>query len=193
MYGTVFAACGNEYFDCPNVRLEDGEVFVDLGVYDGCTSAQVARMCNYKKIIGLEANHYMYEKSKEMLGDYRDIEIYPYAAGDKKENLKLHLADAGSAITDQGEECVLGESLDNILNGEKATFIKMDIEGAEAKALIGASSTISKWKLKLAISLYHKPEDVFEIPSILMDIRDDYRFYIRHYTSVNAGTCLYAY
>lgn len=193
MYGTLFALCGTEYFDCPNVLLEDGGVFADLGVYDGVTSKQVAKMCNYSKIIGFEANSYMYEKSKENLRDLKDVIIYPYAAWDKKEELKFHIADSGSAITDQGEEVVLGESLDNILQGERVTFIKMDIEGAEGKALIGARSTIAKWKPKLAISLYHKPEDVFEIPSIIMDIRDDYKFYIRHYASVDAGTCLYAY
>lgn len=192
-YGAIMGTCGHEYFDCPNISLEDGEIFVDLGMYDGFTSLEVARGCNYGKIIGFEADQYLVNKCRNNLASERDITIYPYAAWDKKELLSFKPMDSAGQVSEDGIVKVQGESLDNILKGEKVTFIKMDIEGAEAKALLGAKECIKLHKPKLAISLYHKPEDVYEIPQIIMDIRDDYKFYIRHYTSYVGGTCLYAY
>jgi hypothetical protein len=57
----------------------------------------------------------------------------------------------------------------------------MDIEGAELNALKGAERIIREQKPKLAICIYHKPEDVWKIPSLLLDFVPDYKFYIRHY------------
>ena len=39
-------------------------------------------------------------------------------------------------------------------------FIKLDVEGAELDVLKGAAQSIRKWKPKLAISAYHKHEDL---------------------------------
>ena len=68
----------------------------------------------------------------------------------------------------------------------------MDIEGAELDALKGAVHTIQTYRPKLAISIYHKPEDLVEIPLYLMEIMPDYQFYIRHYTTWLEETVLYA-
>ena len=55
----------------------------------------------------------------------------------------------------------------------------MDIEGAEKDAIRGASSHIRSEKPRLLISTYHIPEDIFEIPRLISDMREDYRFYMR--------------
>jgi hypothetical protein len=69
----------------------------------------------------------------------------------------------------------------------------MDIEGAELNALKGAERIIKEQKPKLAICIYHKPEDVWEIPNLLLDFVPDYKFYIRHCTySSFLDTVLYA-
>lgn len=65
---------------------------------------------------------------------------------------------------------------------EKVSFVKMDIEGAEAIALKGAKNHILNDHPKLAICCYHKPEDLWKIPEQVMAIRNDYRLYLRHYT-----------
>ena len=99
----------------------------------------------------------------------------------------------GSLITETGKETIETTSLDNVLNGKKVTFIKMDIEGAEYKALIGAEETIKKWRPRLAICVYHKPEDILEIPTLLLEMHNDYKFALRQYNSSGLGAILYGY
>ncbi len=83
-------------------------------------------------------------------------------------------------------------SIDKVLQGKEATFIKMDIEGSELAALQGAKETIQKYRPKLAISLYHKPEDMLEIPNYILNIVPDYKLYLRHYATNLWETVLYA-
>ena len=74
----------------------------------------------------------------------------------------------------------------------KIDLIKMDIEGSELQALIGAENVIRKDKPKLAISVYHKPEDLFKIPQWIDSLRLGYKFYLGHYTTYNQETILFA-
>lgn len=101
-------------------------------------------------------------------------------------------ASGGSRIDENGSNDIYTESIDQILQGKKATFIKMDVEGAELDSLKGAKDTIKNFKPKLAICIYHKPNDIIQIPEFILECRDDYKFYIRHYTSCNYETVLYA-
>jgi FkbM family methyltransferase len=57
----------------------------------------------------------------------------------------------------------------------RVDFIKMDIEGAEVKALAGARVTIIKFKPRLSIATEHKPDDQFTIPSAVRSLRTDYK------------------
>ncbi len=72
-------------------------------------------------------------------------------------------------------------SLDDIIYDEKPTFIKMDIEGSELRALKGSINIIKDYKPKLAICIYHKPEDFYEIPLFIKSLVSEYKLYIRQY------------
>jgi hypothetical protein len=71
-------------------------------------------------------------------------------------------------------------------------FIKMDIEGSELSALRGAETSIRRWCPKLAISLYHRPEDFFSIPSWIDSLGVGYRLFLDHYSIHHEETVLYA-
>jgi FkbM family methyltransferase len=72
------------------------------------------------------------------------------------------------------------------------TFIKMDIEGGELEALRGCEQTIRRDRPQLAICVYHRPSDYFDIPRLIRSIRPDYRLYLRHHSPYNTETVLYA-
>lgn len=75
---------------------------------------------------------------------------------------------------------------------ERVDFIKMDIEGAEDAAISGATKTIRRFRPKLAISAYHKRDDMIILPRRILDILPEYRFYLEHYTIHSEETVLYA-
>lgn len=192
-HGAISAECGEQYFDCKQMLLEDDEIFVDMGMLDGGTSIRVANDIKYKKIIGFEPSRVTIEMCKNRLKQFDNVDIYPYAAWNKREELTFFFEGGGSRVAEYGSEKVVGESLDSVLNGDKVTFIKMDVEGAEERALMGSAETIRKYKPKLAVSIYHKPEDIFTLPTCILSIRDDYKFVIRHYASRIEETVLYAF
>jgi hypothetical protein len=97
-----------------------------------------------------------------------------------------------SRINAEGTAIIQGVSLDKVLKGEKATFIKMDIEGSELEALKGAQNTIRMYKPMLAVCVYHKPEDILELPLYIKELVPEYRLYFRHYSMSHCETVLYA-
>jgi len=64
------------------------------------------------------------------------------------------------------------------------------VEGCEKDAILGAKKTIQEHRPMLAIAVYHRPEDLWEIPQILSTLQD-YKFYLRHYTQFYHETVLY--
>jgi hypothetical protein len=82
--------------------------------------------------------------------------------------------------------------LDDILNGEIPTFIKMDIEGSEPDALIGATNRIKESQPVLAISVYHKQSDIWEIPLLIKSLSDNYSFFLRSHRDESWDLVCYA-
>ena len=86
------------------------------------------------------------------------------------------------------------KSLDSVLVSgkvERIDFIKMDIEGSELAALRGAAASIRHYRPKLAISLYHNPNDLFEIPFYIQGNFPFYEMYFVHHTIHNEESVLY--
>lgn len=113
------------------------------------------------------------------------------------ENTVMHFDERGnecSAITEHGEGRVCDikvVSIDSLEECSSATYIKMDIEGAEANALKGAENIIKKNHPKLAISIYHKDEDMIELPLYIHELVPQYRMYIRQHSHTFFDTVLY--
>lgn len=196
-----------QYFDLPYLKPQKNEFFIDVGGFDGSSTRDFFRWIHNigeggerdDKSIIFEPNLELSNICKENLQKWKchNVKIVNKALWHKKETLKFHVEKGkkdNSRINSDGEEIIETISLDDYLKDEKepVTFIKMDIEGAELNALKGAEKTIRELKPKLAICIYHKPEDIWEIPSLLLDYVPDYKFYIRHYNFSANETVLYA-
>ena len=75
---------------------------------------------------------------------------------------------------------------------EPVTFIKMDVEGAELEVIKGAKNIIMRQHPRLAVSIYHKIEDIWEIPTLILEYYSGYQLYLRHYSFSYYDTVLYA-
>ncbi len=57
----------------------------------------------------------------------------------------------------------------------RVDYIKVDIEGAEPKALAGARNTLARFKPRISIASYHQPDHPRVIPELIRAARPDYR------------------
>jgi hypothetical protein len=110
------------------------------------------------------------------------VTYHPLGLYDRAASLSFD-ASGGSAsrITESGTESIAVGRMDDAVN-EAVSFIKLDLEGAEQAALKGAKDHILADHPKLAVAVYHRPEDFWKIPRYILGLRDDYKLYLRHYT-----------
>ena len=191
-----------QYFDY--FEANDNEVFVDCGCFDGATCYSFAAWCGHKgfdRIYSFEADPKNYARCKELLAPLGKCELYPYGTSDSAK--KVYFASDGfetSCIISkeeaekrnfEGVEQIETRALDNVLNGKRVTFIKMDIEGAEYEALIGARRLIMENRPRMAISVYHKYEDFVTLADLVLGMHPDYRISFRHYGFDDLETVMY--
>ena len=172
------------YFDLdllPNIK---DKVFVDVGSYVGDTIQDLVKIYgeNYKKIFCFEITPSICEKLKNNLSDLKDVSVINKALAEKKGYLYLeqNKESSGNRALESGEQKIEATTLDDEIL-EKVDYIKMDIEGAEQKALEGCIKHIKKDKPNLLISVYHNNEDLYKIPKQIFTICKDYKLYLRYY------------
>ncbi len=130
-------------------------------------------------------------KAKERLKDFNNIKFINKGLYSRAEVLRFNsLGGLGSNIGENGDTEIEVAAIDDVLD-RKANYIKMDIEGAELEALKGAQKQLEQGA-QLAVSLYHKSRDIWEIPEYIKSINPAYNFYLRHYTNSIFETVLYA-
>lgn len=184
-----------QYFDKDIICYGEDEVFVDGGCLNYASAKQFLAECSsVKKIYAFEpdaesAERCRKEAKRAVLHDYEIIEKGLYS-----EDAELHFMSMGngcSGLAEAGECIVKVCAMDKEIK-EPITFIKMDIEGAELEALRGAADTIRRYRPKLAICVYHKPEDIIDIPKYILELNPEYKLYMRHYSDNAGETVLYA-
>lgn len=198
--GELIDRCASKiYFDEAFLHHNNQEVFVDAGAFDGKTILDFNQWCNgkYSKIYAFEPQIEALEKCQCNCAGLQNISYLHKGLWDSEQTVHFVCEGTESRIVENRNDSSFSvnvTSLDiNVLGGGTIpTFIKMDIEGAELKALEGAAECISKYSPQLAISVYHRPQDIIEIPMFIKTINSRYRFWLRHYSLSWFDTVLYA-
>lgn len=180
-----------QYFE-DFLPFNEGDVFADVGGYDGATTLEFISRCpEYKSVYVFEPSKINYEKVTKNLTGLRSIYCINKGLSDKEKALRFSEGlGSRSGISANGSDEIRVGKLDDLV-AEKITFLKMDIEGSEQEALLGAKKTILSSHPILAISVYHNPEDLRKITSIVLGMRSDYKLYLRHYTEGTDETVMF--
>jgi len=169
----------------------DAEVFADIGAFDGITSQEFARrQPGYKAIYVFEPNARNLEVARARLADDPRVHLVAAAVGEREGVVRFAEAGSSSRITAEGGVEVRVEPLDRFAD-VPFTFLKMDVEGAESQVLAGARRVIETHHPKIAVSVYHRPADMVDIPDQVLAIRGDYEIALRHYTEGFTETVMY--
>ena len=191
----------NQYFDDEIIKFADGEeVFLDVGCFDLNTTIELKKRCKTKHVYAFEPDKYNFKKCEDRIKElgYDDVTLLSFGTADYDGEVSFASTGASySRVADsgvfEGTDTIEVKKIDSFIpREEEVTFIKMDIEGMELAALQGASETIKRCRPKLAISIYHKTEDLTELPLYIKEIVPDYKLYIRHYSNELVETVLYA-
>jgi FkbM family methyltransferase len=169
---------------------EGGKLFADLGAYTGDTVDLYRKIRNRKgdAIVALEPEPRNFRKLSENLKSLENTELINAAAWDsdgtaffeKGKGRGTHEeAREAQTNTKPGTVNTVLRSLDSVLAGRRADYIKMDIEGAERRAILGAAQTIKSFRPRMLIAAYHRTEDLFDIPETVLSVRPDYRLFLR--------------
>jgi FkbM family methyltransferase len=188
------------YFRYSFFTFSNNEVLIDCGAYTGDTIEEFLSMnVGYEKIIAFEPESKSFQMLKKKYN--KNSKIMLINAGTYSKDGELYFSGSNSwgkvsetSKSADNEVSIKVRSIDGLHLQEKVTFIKMDIEGSEFKALMGAKETILRDKPKLAVCLYHLNEDMVRIAEYIHELVPEYKLYVRHNSSypLLIDTILYA-
>lgn len=177
-----------DYWEPDIFPSNDNDVFVDVGAYVGDSIQQYVNVYGkgYKKIYAYEISADSYKSLCQNVKEWRlhDVITKRKGAGAEPGEFFVQASSDPSAnqLRQEGSEQQRVEvvPIDDDIE-DTVTFLKMDIEGAEQDALLGCSRIIREQQPKLAICTYHGYDDIWQVPTLIDNIRPDYHFYMRHY------------
>lgn len=185
----------NQYFVKDLISFSADDVLVDCGAYNGDTLQDFLRLdYPFAKYISYELSKNNCEKIIEFSRGYTgegQLHIVNAGVGAANEDIYYDENISSTTYSSSGTKGKLVRLSDDLCK-ENVTFIKMDIEGAEMSALKGADELIVRCKPKLAICVYHKLEDLWEIPLYIISLSKDYKLYLRQHTPLYLETVCYA-
>ena len=157
------------------------DIFIDCGSYNGWTAAQFAKLgC---EVYSFEMNKTNFEMATKTAAEY-NFTVENLGLGSYPHEENYIDARGASRLDANGANTTNIVTLDDYVrenNLPRVDFIKMDVEGAELDVLKGAAISITAWKPKLALSAYHKLDDLWTLMNFVKSIRPDYEFAMRQY------------
>jgi FkbM family methyltransferase len=172
--------------------------FVDCGAFDGDTLADFINvglaveavaafepdLANFRKLV-----NFVSQETK-----LTNVSLWPCGVFSSTTQLGFETGkNMASGISAAGGTLIQCTTIDDALPTFAPTLIKMDIEGAEYDALLGARRTIARHLPDLAVSLYHRPEHLWQLPLLVESMAPGkYKFYMRSHALNDFELVLYA-
>jgi FkbM family methyltransferase len=194
------AVCEREHAQwfAPELLPRPGaEVYVDGGAFDGDTVHGYIAACGdgYAAIHAFELDPLLAARGQARTRDLRAVRFAAIGLSDRAGRVAYRgsggtdsavtgVAQAGQASAEIGR-------LDELVR-EPISFLKLDVEGEEARALTGARHHLAHDRPTLALALYHKAPDIWQLPQQALAATPSYRLHLRHYTELAYETVLYA-
>ena len=181
------------------LKLGTDEFFIDAGAFKGDTVEEFLaavgqdirnpKEIKFKKIIAIEPDIKNFTAMRRKLYAYGSGLIQQVHGAAWSEDTQVDFSVKTGRSGGVGEivgvlrarkVSVKGAKIDTLCGTEsKPTYIKIDVEGGEAQVLKGARTVINKHRPKMIVSLYHRREDMFEIPLLIESFNPRYKFYLR--------------
>lgn len=184
-----------QYFEAGVPLKNDFSCLLDCGAYTGdCLDAVLGRCGSIQTYIAFEPiqkNFAALSQKVDQCGGIQTSYLFPCGVSAQTGTACFTQAASASSISDQGESILPVITLDDAVKRVPATFIKMDIEGAEPAALQGAVNLIQRQAPELAISVYHAANHFWDIPCMIHKLNPDYKFYLRSHTPATLESVLY--
>lgn len=180
-------------------ELEPKDIFVDCGAFDGDTiRSLVDQKREFGRIEAIEADSHSFARLAAYVVTldaevHNKIRLHHCAVGSRHGAVRFE--DTGkvdSKISDLGPIVVDMVPLDVMFASKPVSMIKMDIEGGEFDALLGAQRVIQRDRPILAICVYHCQEDIWRLPLLMRRLCPDYRMYLRSYRGDGIQTVVFA-
>lgn len=192
------------YFDTSIFDPNKIRNYIDLGTYTGDTIEQFCKLNHsYQHVWGFEPDKELEKAANENLKQYRNISIAPYATSDFDGSMQVQSGLGVMQTIDnqyEGDVCT-GQvfdvcKLDTYFADQdmESCFVKMDIEGAEMATIRGMENFIKRNAPLMAVCIYHKIEDIIEIPELLDSynlVGGGVKYYLRHYSDNQTETVLF--
>lgn len=166
----------NQYFPSDIIRPNTDEHFVDGGAFDGDTVRSAP--WSFKKVTAIEPDPTNARKLRS-LADGR-FSVSEALLGNAPSLARFAgTGTMASCRSASGELEVRVETLDELLAEEHPTFVKLDVEGDELAALQGGLVTLKRSQPLVAVCVYHRPKDLWEIPLFLKAVLPGHRYFLR--------------
>lgn len=178
---------------------EPGESFLDCGAFDGDTiQSLIAHQPRFGAIAAIEADTHSFSKLQMYVATLETqkrekIALHPCAVGAHRGTVRFEdMGSVDSRVSDHGGTVVEMVTIDELFDSRRVSMIKMDIEGAEYDALLGAKHVIQRDRPILAICVYHSQQDLWRLPLLMHSFYPEYRMYLKAYRGDGIQTVAYA-
>jgi len=188
-----------QYFH-PETIPQKGDTIIDGGVSGNIDVEQsfLNFVGNSGHLYSFEPDPICYFQAYEQVKNINNMTLLPFGLSRKSGQVSFASKGHSSHVTDTQNEQTIKCYMTTVdtavsqYNIKKVDMIKLDVEGSEENALLGAIKTIVKYRPKLIVSIYHKLEDIFTLPLFIDKLDLNYKLYMGHHRPTHFETVLYA-